>query len=347
MDEALREKRRRAGRAGGAATAARRSRGAPVAGPAPAPETDDGLVYGTAAQLREHAAALTARDTRTAGPLAAAGRARVQVFRSRHPQADLTSLAAGRRPICETAVAERPAGERAGLRVVNNGDGPADLYIDDVITYPDDWFGGISFRDIREALADLDGQDVVVHFNSPGGDVFEGVAIYQAFRDYPGDVYGAVDSLAASIASVIAMGADTVGIGTLAMMMIHEASGFAHGNAADMLAMAGLLEQVSGTLASAYANKVPDTTAKYWRDLMLAETWIGADYALELGLADERLNPDDADPDDTGAGGPEDRAAFLGGLTAAYQRPAPTTGPTPADVRLSILNGLKEARSNG
>lgn len=346
MDESVREARRRAGAAGGRRTAELRRANAgtartPAAGP-PAAPGPDGLVYGTAAQLRQLAEALQpGGDDHARSNGLQASASRVAAFKARHPRADLSNLT--HRPLCEAAVADPPVA--AGVRVRNAVDGPAEMWIDDLITWPNAWGEGISARDVRAALDEIDGGDVVVHMNSPGGDVFEGVSIYQMFRDYPGNVYVAVDALAASIASVIAMGGDTVGVGDLAMMMIHEASGFAYGNAADMLVMAGLLDQVSTVIASAYAGKVPNTTVAHWRDLMLAETWFTATEALDAGLADERLaGSTTTTGDDTSTDGPVDRVMFLTGMAAALKAPA---APTPADHRLAILNGLKEAHRNG
>lgn len=346
--EELREKRRRAGAAGGRATAERRRaasvpRGTLVAGPGPASADGSGLVYGTAAQLRQLAEAMTEGDQRTTSAALSASTSRVAAFRSRHPNANLETLTG--RPICETATVDPPA-VSGGLRIRNAGDGTVELWIDDVITYPNSWGEGVSFRDVREALEDADGADLCVHMNCPGGDVFEGVAIYQAFRDYPGDVYIAVDALAASAASFMAMAGDTVGIGNLAMMMIHEASGFAYGNSADMLAMAGLLDKVSGMIASAYAGKVPETPVAAWRELMVAETWFDAAEALTAGLADERLDPaeedeEDADATVTDLGARRRPAAtsaagtFLAGLTALAD-PA----PSPTDL---LFRGFQEA----
>jgi ATP-dependent protease ClpP protease subunit len=327
VDPELREKRRAAGARGGRATAAKRAGGVPhgtdrmTAAVAPPPD-DGGLVFGTAKELREMAAAMTGDARATFGRHLTMSNSRVTAFRARHPDAELPTLVG--RPLCET---EAPPAAR-GLRVQAAANGPAELWIDDAIMWPNSWGEGISARDVRAALDETDGRDVVVHMNSPGGDVFEGIAIYQAFKAYTGDVYIAVDALAASIASVISMAGDTVGIGDMAFMMIHEARGFAYGTVEDMNAMADLLDQVSGTIAGAYARKVSGQTVDYWRDLMVAETWMDSDRALEEGLADERMYPDE-EPEETAAD-VEDSWGLLFTAGVLDDRPAATVAASPA-----------------
>src|SRR5690606_8034659 len=95
-----------------------------------------------------------------------------------------------------------------------------------------------------------------------------------------------VDSLAASIASVIAMAGDRVVMAKNATMMIHDGHGLSIGNAADMREMADLLDKVSDNIASVYAERAGGDVAE-WRERMRAETWYSADEAVSAGLADE------------------------------------------------------------
>jgi ATP-dependent protease ClpP protease subunit len=313
----------------------------------------DDLVFGNARQLRELAAALREDDGPTVSRARARAGTRVEAFRRQHPRADLDVMRG--RPLCigatapappapsDTAPVDRP---RARVRVDAATSGPAELWIDDVIMWPNSWGEGISGRDVREALDDVDGGDVVVHMNSPGGDVFEGVAIYEAFRSHPGNVYVAVDALAASAASFIAMAGDRVGIGDMAMMMIHEASGFAYGNAEDMEAMATLLDTVSNQIARSYARRQPADSARdaaYYRALMEAETWMDTDRAMAEGLADERLatslEPDPDEDDDGGEPPVDDEIANLfPHLHPAATAPTPVPEPDPTpDVNWGSL----------
>lgn len=134
-------------------------------------------------------------------------------------------------------------------------------------------------------LADMRG-DVTVRVNSYGGDSFEGVAVKNALRAHEGQVTVVVDGVAASAASVIAVGgADRLVMRPGAELMIHDAWTFADGNAADLTKVAADLERTSQGMAELYAEKAggdPDE----WRDMMRAETWFSAQEAVDAGLAD-------------------------------------------------------------
>lgn len=144
---------------------------------------------------------------------------------------------------------------------------------------------GIGSGDFLNELRGLQG-DLSVHLNSPGGDVFDGLAIYQALKNRAGSTTVHIDGLAASIASVIALGADQVIMAPKASMMIHDGFSAAMGNAADMRKLADLLDKTSDNIASVYADKAGGTV-DFWRGRMREETWYSADEALEAGLVDE------------------------------------------------------------
>jgi ATP-dependent protease ClpP protease subunit len=142
-----------------------------------------------------------------------------------------------------------------------------------------------------------------VRVSSPGGSVFEGVALANALRSHPADVTIQVDGIAASIASVIAMAGDRVVMQPQAMLMVHDASGLCMGNAHDMADMAALLDKISDNIADAYSEKAGGTRDE-WRQVMKAETWYTAEEAVEAGLADEMLSgrkqhaaPEEAEPE--------------------------------------------------
>jgi ATP-dependent protease ClpP protease subunit len=150
------------------------------------------------------------------------------------------------------------------------------------------WYGATA----DEFIADLRGissPNLRVRINSPGGSVFEGIAIANALRSHPANVVIQVDSVAASIASVIAMAGDRVEMAPNAMIMIHEASGVCLGNSSDMEEMAQLLALISDNIADAYASRAGGTRDQ-WREAMRAETWYLPDAAVEAGLADEALS---------------------------------------------------------
>jgi ATP-dependent Clp endopeptidase proteolytic subunit ClpP len=164
--------------------------------------------------------------------------------------------------------------------------GAYNIYIYDII---DDWFG-VMASDIVMALADAGGSDVVVHVNSPGGMVSEGLAIFNTFRAYGGNVEFRVEGFAASAASVVVMSGNKVVMEPGSMMMVHEAWGGAIGTAEELRSQADLLDKLSDNMAGIYANKAGKTAA-YWMEQMSQNggdgTWYNAQEAVDAGLADE------------------------------------------------------------
>lgn len=141
-----------------------------------------------------------------------------------------------------------------------------------------------------------------VTLNSIGGDVFDGVAIYNTLVSHGAQVIVTVTGLAASIASVIAMAGDKVVMGRGAEMMIHDAHAVQIGNAADMRAMADLLDRTSDNIAGFYAERSGQGDVASWRAIMQEERWYNGQQAVDAGLADEvapgRQRQDDDGPDD-------------------------------------------------
>jgi len=182
-------------------------------------------------------------------------------------------------------------------RIVNDaGDGPARVDVFDEIG--GSWFSdGVTASGFTEALAGIPvNRAIECHINSPGGDVFDGLAIYNALASRPGPVTTVVDGLAASAASFIAQAGKIRVVSPGSMMMIHDASGLAIGNAADMRELADLLDQVSDNLADIYAAHSGQPAAG-WRAAMQAESWYKASDAVDAGLADrlaERPAPEGA-----------------------------------------------------
>jgi ATP-dependent Clp endopeptidase proteolytic subunit ClpP len=167
--------------------------------------------------------------------------------------------------------------------VRNDSDAAAPTRVDIYDEIGGSWFfGGVSAIDFVAELAGING-DIEVHINSPGGDVFDGLAIYNSLAQRPGNVTTVVDGLAASAASFIAMAGKTRLICPGAMMMIHEASGLCYGNASEMRETADLLDKVSQNIADIYADR--SGRADGWRDAMQVETWYTADEAVAAGLA--------------------------------------------------------------
>lgn len=151
------------------------------------------------------------------------------------------------------------------------------------------WWG-VSADMVAAEIAAITAGTIEVQINSPGGNVFDGLAIYNALRLHPARIVTRVDGLAASAASAIAQAGDHRIMVSSSQMMIHEAWGACVGNAADMLDMAALLEQQNTVLAELYAERSGGNVDEF-RALMAAETWFTAQAAIDAGLADELLVP--------------------------------------------------------
>lgn len=183
---------------------------------------------------------------------------------------------------------------RAGYEIKNaagEGDTAAEVLVYDEIGY---W--GITAADFVKDLTGVTAKKMTLRISSPGGEVFDGIAIYNAIKMHPAYVVSQIDGLAASIASLIALAGDEVQIGEHAAMMIHDASGVAIGNAADMTQMAEMLDKASNNIASAYAKKAPAKSTDEWRDAMRDESWFYGQEAVDAGLADKVIGDGEAAP---------------------------------------------------
>ena len=167
--------------------------------------------------------------------------------------------------------------------------------------------GGITHQSVTDWLAGLEPSNsaITVRINSPGGDVFEGVGIYNALVAWQAGqddrkITVKIDALAASIASVIAMAGDEIVIGGNAMMMIHRASTITMGNAADHLSTASTLESIDQIIVDTYEARTGQkpTDLKGWLD---AETYMTAAESVERGFADRsetlKGRPEHHDPE--------------------------------------------------
>lgn len=168
-----------------------------------------------------------------------------------------------------------------------NNEARIDIYGEVV---PDDWrasdvdTSAVSFRNAIKDLGEVD--TLNVHINSPGGSVYDGVAIFNMLRQHKASVTVHIDGLAASIASVIAMSGDKVVMPSNSMMMIHNAMSVSMGNANDMRKMADDLEKINESVINSYIAKNPELDREYLKALMDDETWLTASEAYELGLVD-------------------------------------------------------------
>jgi ATP-dependent protease ClpP protease subunit len=197
--------------------------------------------------------------------------------------------------VADFARAVKPQALLEPALVVN---GKATLYLYDVI---DSWGGawGISATEFNTALNSLgnDVNEIELHVNSPGGEVYEGIAILNSLRNHPARIVAHVDGLAASAASFIAAGADELIMGGNSQLMIHDAWGICIGAAADMHELGDRLDKISDNIASIYQAKAGGDLPG-WRSAMLAESWYDADEAVNIGLADSTNTPEEGTGDE-------------------------------------------------
>lgn len=214
---------------------------------------------------------------------------------------------------------------KTGLYAKQTDDaGAAELYVYEQIG-EDFWTGGgVTAKSVAEALKKLDGaKTLAVYINSPGGDAFEGLAIYEQLKRCKAEVTCYVDGIAASAASVVAMGGKRCVMAPAATMMVHKAWSIALGNSDDMRAMADVLDTLDQSIAAVYCEKTGKSREECLAMMAGASkgddgTWMTADEAVAAGLADE-VSRVDSDGDDDGDKKP-DGPGNLVRLAAQTQR---------------------------
>ncbi len=246
-----------------------------------------------------------------------------------------------------------------GIKAAKSGENSISVF--DVIG--SDWYGeGVTASRIAGALRSLNGADVTVNINSPGGDMFEGLAIYNLLREYEGRVTVKVLGLAASAASVIAMAGDDVQIGRGAFLMIHNCWVCAMGNRHDLAQIAADLAPFDKAMSDIYQAR-SGLDAETVGKMMDGETYIGGSEAVERGFADSLLSADEiADDDDSPAAALRKLDALLakantprserrkllkalsGSTPGAAADPAGTPGATD-EIKPETINSLENALS--
>lgn len=151
--------------------------------------------------------------------------------------------------------------------------------------------GGVGARQFVKDLDALHVDEIQLHINSPGGNVFEGNTIYNALRQHPAKIVVTIDGIAASIASVIAMAGDRVIMPENAMMMIHDPFDLVVGNSSAMRKRADALDKIKTSIVSAYMTRATEEQSSI-EQMMTDETWLTADEAVQIGLADEVMAGD-------------------------------------------------------
>lgn len=194
------------------------------------------------------------------------------------------------------------------------------------------WLGGCPADMFCRELRSLTAADTAhIRVNSPGGDVFAGVAMAQAVRECAATVIVHVDGYAASAASLIVAAAGDSVIAPGAMVMIHKAWTLAYGNADDLMETAGLLDKIDGEIAATYQAKAGGT-AEEWLAAMAAETWYTGAEAVDAGLVN-RIAETAAKP----------RNSFDLSIYAKAPAPAPADEPeAPAPAADSATNAQRK-----
>ncbi|WJN60929.1 ClpP-like prohead protease/major capsid protein fusion protein [Pseudomonas sp. SO81] len=178
----------------------------------------------------------------------------------------------------------KPEGSWYSIKALSRG-------VAEILLYDEIGMWGITAQQFArelKALGDLSLISLRIH--SPGGDVFEGTAIYNLLKHHPARVEAHVDGLAASMASVIAMAADTIYMPENALMMVHRPWGIQGGEADDMRRYADLLEKIEETMVAAYMAKTGKSEEEI-KALLKAETWMDGREAVEAGFADLLTEP--------------------------------------------------------
>lgn len=195
----------------------------------------------------------------------------------------------------------------------------------------EDWYGnGVTakkFREQLQALGELD--EITIRVNSPGGEVFDGFAIYNELRANKARKIVHIDGLAASIASVIAMAGDEIVMGLGAMMMIHDPWTIALGNSTQMRQQADVLDKVKVGLVDAYAGFNGAKDRSEIESLMTAETWFTAEEAVEAGFATRLAGDEDETTEQAQARSHRNAFAELRAQLRAATNP-PALAATPA-----------------
>ena len=173
-------------------------------------------------------------------------------------------------------------------RIKGATEAEAHVYLYDEIS-----FWGVSAEEFVTDLQSVQSETIHLHLNTPGGLVFDGMAVYNALLSHPARVVTHIEGIAASMGSVIALAGNEVRIAKTAFVMIHDPWSIVIGSAEDLLKEAEVLEKIGGTMVGVYSAKTQKSRDQV-REIMTAETWWDADEALASGFADSVFN----DPDE-------------------------------------------------
>lgn len=235
----------------------------------------------------------------------------------------------------------------------------------------EDWWTGegITAKLVSAVLRRNKGKEITVNINSPGGDFFEGNAIYNLLREHDGNVIVRVVGLAGSAASLIAMAGDEIKVAESGFLMIHNSWTIAVGNKEDMRDVADMLGQFDDSMVGVYTKKT-GKREKEIISMMEAETFISGKDAVEMGFADALLDADEVTVEQSEKSGNNASLRKLEGALAragmtraerrdlfsdvfkdkpgAVQTATPSAGNSGAvkDALSGLLQTMKEGNSN-
>jgi len=169
---------------------------------------------------------------------------------------------------------------------IKNKADKAEIWIYEMIG-EDFWTGGgITAKNFQKELSEIKASQIDLHINSPGGQVDEGITIYNLLKQHKANITTYVDGWAGSIATIIALAGNKIIMAENGMWIVHNPSGIVMGNANDMRKTADVLDKIGETMVGTYASKTKKTDAEI-KAIMDVETWMTADEAKEFGFVDE------------------------------------------------------------
>ena len=220
------------------------------------------------------------------------------------------------------------------FQLVNDGTA-ADLYIfGDICAWPWESQGEQSGVSIVRQLKELDADEIRVHINSYGGDVAEGLAIYNVLREHKAKITTICDGFACSAASVVFMAGDKRVMQPASLLMIHNAWTIAMGNAAELRKTADDIETITQASVEAYKT-VATISEKKIKELMDAETWILPKDAVDYGFATDIDDEDDDDDD-------EPKQSAFGVIMRKLTEPAAVLESRKIEVNIDVDKLAKE-----
>jgi ATP-dependent protease ClpP protease subunit len=219
----------------------------------------------------------------------------------------------------------------------------ADQQTAEVLIYDEIGMWGTTADQFVRDLSQIKAATIEVRINSPGGDVFDAVAIYNALRNHGSKIVTQVDGLAASAASLIFMAGDEREMGAGTFLMIHDPWSICMGPADELRKTADMLDQVCDSIAGIYAraNSDDQKDAKYFAAKMAKETWYSAEDAVAEGLADRVGDPDQDDDQEEMASNRFDLSRFKNAPAALKTK---RNEPNPSNSNANFNIELKSRR---